>query len=233
MSLMGTLGKVAMGVIVAKGVGKMMGGSSANSGSSGLGGLLGSLMGSGSNSSGGGIADLLGGLAGKSSGSGSSGGLGGILDSLSGGSNSGSGSKNNGLGDIFNSVLQGNEPEKVDDAREKEAEILLRAMLNAAKADGKIDKAEQAKLTEHLGDVSDEEAKFVRDELNLPLDVEGFIKSVPSGMEEKVYFMSLLAIDLDSKEEAQYLDKLSKGLNISHAMANQIHEKLGAPVLYS
>jgi len=227
MSLMGTLGKVAMGVIVAKGMGKMMGSGGSSSGGGGLlGGLLGSVMGgNNSSSSGGGLSDLLGGLAGKT---GEGSGLGGILDSLGGKSNSGGG-----LGDMFNNVLQGKEPEKVDDAQEKEAEILLRAMLNAAKSDGEIDEAEQKKITEHLKDVSDEEAEFVRNELNLPLDVEGFIKGVPRGMEEKVYFMSLLAIDLDSEEEAKYLDQLSKGLSISHDVANQIHEKLGAPVLYS
>jgi len=226
MSLMGTLGKVAMGVIVAKGMGKMMGSGGSSSGGGLLGGLLGSVMGgNNSSSSGGGLSDLLGGLAGKTGGGS---GLGGILDSLGGKSNSGGG-----LGDMFNNVLQGKEPEKVDDAQEKEAEILLRAMLNAAKSDGEIDEAEQKKITEHLKDVSDEEAEFVRNELNLPLDVEGFIKSVPRGMEEKVYFMSLLAIDLDSEEEAKYLDQLSKGLSISHDVANQIHEKLGAPVLYS
>lgn len=226
---MSTLGRVAMGVIVAKGVGKMMGsgrGSNSNSGGGLLGSLLGGLTGGQSSaSSGGGLSDLLGGLAGKS---GSGGGLGGILDSLGGSSQSGGG-----LGDIFNNALQGKEPEQVDDEQEKEAEILLRAMLNAAKADGKIDKEEQRKITEHLEDISEEEANFVREELNSPLDVEGFINSVPRGMEEKVYFMSLLAIDLDSEEEAKYLDKLSKGLSISHDVCNQIHEKLGAPVLYS
>ncbi len=229
MSLMGTLGKVAMGVIVAKGVGKMMGsGSNSSSGGGLLGGLLGNLTGGNNtaSSSGGGLSDLLGGLAGKS---GSGGGLGGILDSLGGGSTS----QSSGLGDIFNNALQGKEPEQVNDEQEKEAEILLRAMLNAAKSDGEIDAEEQRKITEHLEDISEEEANFVRKELNSPLDVEGFIKSVPRGLEEKVYFMSLLAIDLDSEKEAKYLNQLSQGLSISHDVCNQIHEKLGAPVLYS
>ncbi|MGK0271081.1 MAG: uncharacterized membrane protein YebE (DUF533 family) [Cocleimonas sp.] len=52
-------------------------------------------------------------------------------------------------------------------------------------------------------------------------------------MEQQVYFMSLLAIDLDSNEEAHYLDELAKGLNISQDICNQIHEKVGAPALYS
>lgn len=226
MSLMGTLGKVAMGVIVAKGVGKMMGGSRGGSGG-GLGGLLGSLTGGGSKSSsgGGGLGDLLGGLSGKSGG----GGLGGILDSLGGGNSAQSGG---GIGGMLNDALQGNST-NASSEQEQQAEIMLKAMINAAKSDGELDDKEKAKITEHLGDVSQAEAEMVRTELSSPLDADAFIRSVPRGMEEQVYFMSLLAIDLDTNEEAHYLDKLAKGLNLSHDVCNQIHAKLGAPALYA
>lgn len=223
MSLMKTLGKVAMGVIVAKGVGKMMGGSRGGSGG-GLGGLLGSLAG-GSGAAG--LGGLLGGLTGKQGG----GGLGGILDSLGGGSKISNGSSG-GLGDIFNNSLQGNEVSS-NAKQEKEAKVLLRAMINAAKSDGRLDDAEKQKITQHLDDVSEEESRFVQQELSAPLDVKGFINDVPRGMEEQVYLMSLFAIDLDSNEEAHYLDQLAKGLNISHETCNKIHDKLGAPIMYS
>ncbi len=228
MSLMSTLGKVAMGVIVAKGIGKMMGGSRGGSGG-GLGDLLGGLTGGSAESStnqGGGLGDLLGGLSGKNGG----GGLGGLLDSLGGGSQPDS--QNDSLGNIFNNALQGKEVSDTDE-QEKQAEILLRAMINAAKSDGKLDDNEKRKLTEHLGDVSDDEARFVQQELAAPLDVNGFINSVPRGMEEQVYMMSLFAIDLDVKEEAQYLAQLAKGLSISHDVCNQIHEKMGAPKIFA
>ncbi len=233
MSLMGTLGKVAMGVMVAKGIGKMMGGSRGGSGG-GLGGLLGGLMGGGSSSaganqsSGGGLGDLLGGLSGKTGG----GGLGGILDSLGGGSQSEGKSSGGGLGDLFNSALQGEEVSANDD-QEKQAEVLLRAMINGAKADGKLDEDEKQKIIGHLGDVSDDEARFVQQELSAPLDVKAFINSVPRGMEEQVYMMSLFAIDLDTNEEAHYLSELAKGLNIPHEVCNQINEKMGAPAIFS
>lgn len=220
MSLMSTLGKVAMGVMVAKGVGKMLGGGKSSGG--GLGGLLGGLTGGQQSGSAGGLGDLIGGLAGKAGG----GGLGGILDSLGGGSQGG------GIGGMLNDALQGNNVSANDD-EEAKAELLLKAMLNAAKSDGVIDDEEKRKITEHLGDVSPEEAEFVRRELESPLDVDGLINSVPRGMEQQVYFMSLLAIDLDSNQEAQYLDSLANGLNISQDVCNQIHEQLGAPALYS
>ena len=231
MSLVSTLGKVAMGIIVAKGVGKMLGGrsNSGSGGSGGLGGLLGGLLGGNSASSGssssGGLADIIGGLAGKDG----NGGVGGLLDSL----RQGQGEEKPGFGGLFNDALQGNEPEAVSDDDEARAEILLRAMINAAKSDGELDENEKQKITEHLGDVTQEEAEFVQRELQAPLDLEGFIKSVPRGMEEEVYLVSLLAIDLDSKDEAVYLDELAQGLRISHDVSNKIHEKLGAPLLYT
>ncbi len=211
MSLISTLGKVAMGIAVAKGLGKMMGGSKGGSG--------------------GGIGDLLGGLVGGKS-AGTKGGLGGILDSLGGSKGRNQEGNQGGFGDLFGNAMQGKEI-NASSEQEQQAEIMLRAMINAAKSDGNISEDEQRKITEHLGDVSREEAEFVRKEINAPLDTKGFIQSIPRGMEQQVYLMSLMAIDLDSNEEAHYLDQLAKGLNISKDVCNQIHAKVGAPAIYA
>ena len=291
MSLMGTLGKVAMGVIVAKGVGKvmngglsggnsssggglggmlggLMGGNSAGGAGGGLGGLLGGLTGGNSQQSGGGLGGMLSGLTGGQSGSaqgggglggllgsvlgggaGAAGGLGGLLAGLSGqGASAGGGlggllgqlggataptqGSTPDFGSMFNDAMQGKEPEQVSQQDEENAAILLRAMISAAKADGELDADEQAKITEHLGDVTEEEANFVRTELAAPMDLQGLIASVPSGLEQQVYLMSLMSITLDTKEEAVYLDTLRQGLNLSEQASNEIHEKLGAPTLY-
>lgn len=286
MSLVNTLGKMAVGMLVAKGVGKMMGGGGSPAGGSlgGLGGLLGSLAGSG-RSSGGGLGDLLGGMMGGGSSSQGGGGLGdllgnlansrqqqggmgglgdllggltggasrqgggmgglgdiasmlggagggsslgGILDSLSGGDTA----RGGGLGGLLNQVLQGNEPASVTPDQEHQAEIMLRAIIQAAKADGEIDQQEQQKIAEHLGDITQDELDLVRSIMAEPSDVKTLINSVPNGMEQQVYFMSLLAIDLDTKAEAQYLDKLARGLNIEPHVANHINEQAGEPALY-
>ena len=105
-------------------------------------------------------------------------------------------------------------------------------MISAAKSDGEIDAEEQRKITEHLGDVSTEELELVRQIMKEPQDLPRLISSVPGGMEQQVYLMSLLAINLDSKPEAQYLDQFAKGLNINEQQCNEIHAKLGVPNLY-
>lgn len=272
MSLVSTLGKMAVGMIVAKGVGKMMGGGNSGRQAGGLGGLLGSLAGGGSQQQGGGLGGLLGsltggqqqqrggggglgdllgslssgqqrgagglgGLAGMLGGAGgqSGGGLGGLLDSLGGGSHataSGS-SSSGGLGGLLNDALQGNQTAAPTNDQEQQAELMLRAMISAAKADGEIDEVEQKKIAEHLEDISPDELELVRSIMKESNDMNALVNSVPKGMEQQVYFMSLLAIDLDSKAEAEYLNQLAQGLNVSQEMSNQIHEKLGAPLLYS
>ena len=64
------------------------------------------------------------------------------------------------------------------------AGLMLRAMLQAAKCDGKIDEGEKKKLLEALGDASSEDMAFVNRELSAPVDVQGLVKQVPKGLEK-------------------------------------------------
>ena len=288
MSLVGTLGKIAMGVVAAKAAGSMMrgggsvgglggmlggalgggqgqqqgggglggmlggalgGGQGQQQGGGGLGGLLGGALGGGGAGAGGlagGLGSLLGGgaqqpeqqggglggLLGGQSQQGGAGGLGGLLDSLGGGA--GQAGAGGSLGGMLNAQLTGQqaaEPEP-EPAQEEEAKILIRAMLNSAKCDGNFHASEQEKILKQMGDISQEDADFINTEINTPLDVQGFISSVPGPMQQQVYLMSILAIDLDSQEEAQYLDQLVKGFGMSEQQSNEIHAKLGVPALY-
>ena len=45
--------------------------------------------------------------------------------------------------------------------------------------------------------------------------------------------MSILGIDLDNQNEAQYLHSLATEMGIDQATSNAIHAKLGVPQLYS
>ena len=232
-------------------LGGLLGGQKQQQGGGGLGDLLGSLAGGGQSGGGlgdllgslaggrqqpqqqgGGIGDLLGGLlgGGQSGGMGGAGGLGGLL----GGAltkfaqNQNSTATNPGHEDCDHLPMGVNQKEATD-----QATLIIRAMINAAKSDGSIDEAEQEKVVGKLGDVSQAEADFVRSEFRAPLDVDAFVRSIPRGMEQQIYAVSLMAIDLDSNKEAHYLDSLAKGLNIQPKLANQIHEQLGAPSIYS
>ena len=145
MSMMGTLGKVAMGILVAKGMSKVMGG-----GSSSGGGLLGGLLGGqgSQRQGGGGLSDMLGGAGGLGGllGGASGGGLGGLLGSLAGGGAQNNTADKSGqskdFSSMFNDAIQGKEPEATPE-QDQQAQIMLRAMISAAKADGQIDEEEK------------------------------------------------------------------------------------------
>ncbi|MDJ0738771.1 MAG: DUF533 domain-containing protein [Gammaproteobacteria bacterium] len=218
---------------------------SRGSGSNVLGSVIGAVTGGGQ-AGGGGLGGLVGGMLGGSRGGG---GLGDLLGGLLGGAGSPQGG--GGLGDLvgmamnqFGAAQRGEPPRARADIErqlpsgvhyeqaEQQAETLVRAMINAAKSDGRVDADEQQKIVDRLGDVSADDIAFLRRELEAPLDVDGFARSVPRGMEQQVYAMSLMAIDLDSKPEAQYLHRLAQATGISADVANRIHEQLGAPTLY-
>jgi len=110
----------------------------------------------------------------------------------------------------------------------EEVYILLKAMVNASKADGVIDRAEQKKVIEFMGDMSNIEKIFVENELTKPMNFEEFVKEIPVGMEQQVYYMSLFAIDLDTDAEREYLQMLANRLGIAHTEVNDIHESLEA-----
>ena len=214
------------------------GGGTARQGGSagGLGGLLEQLGGQSGRSNGGagGLNDLLGGLAGAAQKGGSSGGLGGLLGGLLGAGATQSGSSG-GFGDLLNqAIARQDEPETAPSAdQEAAAALMLRAMIQAMKSDGEIDAAEQAKLMDRLGDVSREERDFVQGEMQRRIDVRDLANDVPRGLEQQVYAMSLMGIDLDNQNEAQYLHQLATAMGIAPDAVNHIHDQLGAQRIYS
>ena len=119
-----------------------------------------------------------------------------------------------------------------EEAMNEQAKVLVRAMVNAAKSDGQITQDEQNGILKELDHVSQEEIDFLRSEFSKPVDVREFTWSVPRGMEEQVYTISLIAIDLDEQKEADYLADLAHGLRIDTSRCNEIHRNMGAPVIF-
>jgi uncharacterized membrane protein YebE (DUF533 family) len=201
----------------------------------GLGGLLEELGGKGgggqsrTTQSGGGLGDVIGSL-------GQGGGLGDLLGGLLGGAAAGGAARNTkSFGDILNQSLGNRGEPEVAPTPEQDAAagLMLRAMIQAAKSDGKIDDHEKQKLLSNLGDVSPAEQQFVQAEMAAPIDVDGLARQVPRGLAPQVYTMSVMAIDLDNQNEAKYLHALATALGIGKQDVNQMHARLGVPALYA
>ena len=113
-----------------------------------------------------------------------------------------------------------------------QAVLLIRAMINSAKVDGEISEDEQKNILSQVGDTSPETIQFLRAEFARTLNVNEYADSLPIGLEQKAYGISLMAIKLDTKEEADYLRKLARALRLSPEECNQLHQQQNAPLLY-
>ena len=202
-------------------LGSLLGGGQQQQQSSGLAGILGGIMGGGGQQ--------------QSAGSGL---LGSVLGSVMGGGQSGGAAS--GIAGLVGGMLGGGGQEAAPEpapaelqAANDQAVLMIRAMVNAAKSDGRVDETEQQNIISKLGsDVSEAEINFLKQEFAAPLDAAGFARSVPSGLEQQIYALSLTSIDLDTQNEAQYLGQLAQGLNIDANTCNQIHDQLGAPKIF-
>jgi len=166
--------------------------------------------------------------------------LGSLLGSVMGGGGQSSGGAG-GIAGLVGGMLGGGEQEAAAPAPQQaelqqandQAVLMIRAMVNAAKSDGRVDETEQQSIISKLGDdVSQDEINFLKQEFAAPLDVAGFAASVPNGLEQQIYALSLTSIELDTQTEAQYLGQLAQGLKIDGNTCNQIHDQLGAPKIF-
>ena len=196
----------------------------------------------------GGLGDMLGGAGGGLGGGG--GGLGGML----GGGSSGGGGMMGGnmrgavgagglalLAMLAMKALQGRggqsaptTPEALPEetVSEDAAALVLRAMIDAAKADGQIDGNEMQRIMGKLdeGGASAEEKDLLLTEMRKPLDPEGLAAQARSPEQAaQVYAASLLAIEVDTDAERTYLRRLAGALRLDAGTVQQLHAGLGAP----
>lgn len=265
--------KVAIGVLIAKGVASLTKGSSGTATTAGRGtridtgskggleDMMGDVLGSGRSSgtrttgqSGGGLGDLLDQISGQKRtqprANAPKGGLDDLLGSLTGRGTSdtrdapASRRAGGGVGDLLDQVLAdkpgGGEglrtgpitlPEP-DREAELSAALMLRAVIQAVKCDGELGDQERDRLVKAMGEADQKEVQAVQAELQRPVDVAGLARAIPAGLEPQVYTVSLMAIDLDRRAEADYLNQLAGALDLSPDQVNAIHDKAGVQRLY-
>jgi uncharacterized membrane protein YebE (DUF533 family) len=115
----------------------------------------------------------------------------------------------------------------VSSAMQDNAKLMIRAMIQAAKADGEIDMDERARILEQLGDIGPEERAFVEAEMAKPVDIQSLASETGDQMKSQVYAMSLMAIRVDKASEAAYLDGLATALGLSDEARAAIHRSMG------
>ena len=113
---------------------------------------------------------------------------------------------------------------------EQRALLIVRAMVNAAKADGQIDGQEIERISAKLGEAgSDQEARaFLAQELQKPIDSDAITRQVSDPqLAVQVYAASLLAIEVDTAAERAYLRDLAARLGLDASAVAHVHQALG------
>jgi uncharacterized membrane protein YebE (DUF533 family) len=109
--------------------------------------------------------------------------------------------------------------------------VVLKAMLNAAKADGQIDKEELKTILGKTGDLTDSEKQLVISEMSGPVDIDGIARDARTPAQAaEVYAASLMAIHVDTDDERQYLARLATALGLDAATVEELHKMTGASV---
>ena len=115
-------------------------------------------------------------------------------------------------------------------AQEELGKSLVRAMIAAAKADGRVDADEKEAIFSKLETMklSSEEKAWVFDELSSPLDINAVVAraDTPEHATE-IYAASLVAITADTASERAYLDALASKLKLDPALVAEIHKAAG------
>ncbi len=117
--------------------------------------------------------------------------------------------------------------EAFNESDEEHPQVILKAMIAAAKADGHIDEAERARINEAFAssNLSINERGFLEKEINKPLDpTEIAALAKNPAMASEIYLASRLVIDEQSPMEAMYLKELSRLLNLDAEVEKRLIE---------
>ncbi|MGA9235285.1 MAG: tellurite resistance TerB family protein, partial [Desulfobacterales bacterium] len=114
---------------------------------------------------------------------------------------------------------------------EKEAGLIFQAMINAAKADGQIDKSEVSRIVGKLDEmgIDTEAKKFVMAEMQKPMDTDALVNAAADqpGLGAQLYAASLLAIEVDTPAERDYLNNLGERLGLKPAVTAALEQTIG------
>jgi len=113
------------------------------------------------------------------------------------------------------------------------AELCLRGMIEAVKADGNISQDEVQRIVGKIeeGGITPEERQFVTEHMQRPPDANGLIAAIPNReVGAQVYVAALMAISVDTDAERTFLARLAQGCGLDRQTVERLHAMVGAPV---
>ena len=112
-----------------------------------------------------------------------------------------------------------------------DAEIIITAMIDAAKSDGQVDAVEFNKITSSLqkNGLGQEAMNYVIQKLQGPMETNKLIAAAKGRPElaAQIYSASLMAIEVDTEAERKYLDTLGKAMGLSAEVMQSLERMTG------
>jgi uncharacterized membrane protein YebE (DUF533 family) len=124
--------------------------------------------------------------------------------------------------------LPGNAQE--EQVLEQTARLVLKGMINAAKADGQIDEKEVDRIAGklHESGIDPDLKKWVMEEMRRPIDLDGLIREIPNQqVAAEVYAASLFAIEVDTQGEQRYLADFAARAGLNQRVTQELHRAVG------
>lgn len=123
-------------------------------------------------------------------------------------------------------------PEPQNEFREDDpihSELILKAMIAAAKADGHVDTQEMERIENALKEsgVGHQLQSIIHNELNKPLDPNEVARLAATPQQAaEIYLASLIVIDEQNFMEKAYLQELAKQMQLAPEVINQLETQL-------
>jgi uncharacterized membrane protein YebE (DUF533 family) len=115
-------------------------------------------------------------------------------------------------------------------ALESKSQLILKAMIASAKSDGQVSPDEVQRIVGKAGadGMGAEEQAWLMAELAAPLDVDALVAPITSQeVAAEVYAASVLAIQVDTQAERDYLQLLAQKTGLHPAVVQHIHSAMG------
>jgi len=109
--------------------------------------------------------------------------------------------------------------------------ILVRAMIAAARSDGRLDAQESQTIFQKIQslELDNESQSILVSEMGRPVDVDAIVNSACSPeIAAEIYIASLLAIDVDTPSEQSYLSMLAMRMQIPPELVAELNKQVKA-----
>jgi uncharacterized membrane protein YebE (DUF533 family) len=121
-----------------------------------------------------------------------------------------------------------------EQAVEQKTQLIIKGMMNIAKSDGEVSGGEIQRI---LGKAQEsglgaEEQTWLMTELSKPLNLDAFVAEIPNQeVAAEIYAASLLAVEVDTDEERDYLRQFASKTGLHPSIVQTIHQTLDVPAI--